>query len=986
MTTPQRARSRWRQPQHLQPLSPTRARIGALAVAVGLTLASTAVPVAARADGQPSPVIHYSFDTASGTTISDVSGNGNDATLRQSGGEVADGMLSLPGGSRDTGAYLDIPTTALVGKKDLTISTWLSPKTGAANTAAAFIGTPLTGGASFSSGYWLLNPTNPAGYVKSVVTNATDAGAPWTTEVGAGATAAATTGLRTPAGLSLYTTVIDGTNGQLRVYVNGTRITQNAISRSVASFGDALTATLGRSTYNDANWSGLIDDFAVYGQAMSDADVQSLYNGQALDRAVAGVAVPATATADFALPTTSAGVAVSWRSDAAAIVVSGGTAAVSRPAGGSGDAHVTLTATFTAGTATREKAYSVTVPQQLTDQQRVSQDIAAVSLSNLDDVRTNFSVPATGAQGSTITWTVIAGTNMATVRDGVRPDSRTVAVSRPAASAAAATVELTAVARSGDASATRTFTARVQPMPGGSAMTEAYFWTFFTGEGQGAERVSIAASKGNDALSWNTLNNGQPLFSSTVGTQGLRDPFILRSPDGDKFYMIATDLKVDGLAGGFTTAQISGSRYIEVWESTDLVTWSDQRHVKVSSDYAGNTWAPEAFWDDELDTFVVYWASNLYPTTDPADRTAVTYNRMMYATTDDFVTFSEAKPWIDVRRGAGLGAIDSTVAKVGDVYYRFTKDEASMTIREEKSTNLLSTVSGSLPGTTGADDQWTLVQDRVASGLPNGEPGGTYSSGEGPNIFPANEGDVNGQRWFLFIDQPNYHGGPNHYVPFGTTGLEGAAWQPLGEKLRQGLPQNADGGKPRHGTVLPITRAEYQRVLTAYAPEIAVASVAAIDLSTTVGTAPTLPQATLTTVSGQQRTVDVAWDTVAPASYAQPGTFTVRGVAQDDSRMPVEATVTVTSVVQVTVSTTSRCVAGAVVLVVTAANEDGAPATVSVTTPYGARTIALAPGTTASSAFSTRLGSMPAGNVSAAVTREGSNSTLEVGYAAQRCR
>lgn len=408
--------------------------------------------------------------------------------------------------------------------------------------------------------------------------------------------------------------------------------------------------------------------------------------------------------------------------------------------------------------------------------------------------------------------------------------------------------------------------------------------------------------------------------------------------------------------------------------------------MKVSSDYAGNTWAPEAFWDDELDTFVVYWASNLYPTTDPADRTAVTYNRMMYATTDDFVTFSEAKPWIDVRRGAGLGAIDSTVAKVGDVYYRFTKDEASMTIREEKSTNLLSTVSGSLPGTTGSADQWTLVQDRVASGLPNGEPGGIYSSGEGPNIFPANEGDVNGQRWFLFIDQPNYHGGPNHYVPFGTTSLEGAAWRPLGEKLRQGLPQNADGGKPRHGTVLPITRAEYQRVLTAYAPDIAVASVAAMDLSTTVGTAPTLPQATLTTVSGQQRTVDVAWDTVAPASYAQPGTFTVRGVAQDDSRMPVEATVTVTSVVQVTVSTTSRCVAGAVVLVVTAANEDGAPATVSVTTPYGARTIALAPGTTASSAFSTRLGSMPAGNVSAAVTREGNNSTLEVGYAAQRCR
>ncbi|WKK72537.1 hypothetical protein Q0F99_06230 [Rathayibacter oskolensis] len=55
-------------------------------------------------------------------------------------------------------------------------------------------------------------------------------------------------------------------------------------------------------------------------------------------------------------------------------------------------------------------------------------------------------------------------------------------------------------------------------------------WAFFTGEGAGAERVSLAASKGDDALSWNTLNGGQPVFTSTQGTQGLRDPFIVRSP------------------------------------------------------------------------------------------------------------------------------------------------------------------------------------------------------------------------------------------------------------------------------------------------------------------------------------------------------------------------------------------------------------------------------------------------------------------------
>lgn len=959
----------------------------AVAAAVALSLTGTIATTAAHAAVETDPLLHYSFDTAVGTTIADVSGNGHDAQLRQNGGSVSGGSLSLPGGARGTAAYLEIPSAPLVGKKDLTISTWLSPRSGAGNTAAAFIGAPVASGASYSSGYWLLNPSNPSGYVKSVVTGSVNAGAPWGTEVGPGATNAGTSGLRTPAGLSLYTTVIDGTTGQLRVYVNGNRIAQNAISRDVASFGSTLVASLGRSTYNDTSWNGLVDDFAVYARAFSDADVRSLYGAEALDRAVAGVSVPETATADFTVPTTSAGATVAWSSDNGAIAVDGTTAAVTRPASGAGDAAVTLTAVFTVGTETRTQTYRVTVPEQLSDAEKVARDLADIQILNLDNIRVNFSVPATGTEGSTITWSIAeAGAAHAELRPGVRDDSRTVEVKRPAAGAEAVDVELTATAANGSATSSRSFTARVQPMPGGSAKTEAYFWTFFTGEGQGAERVSIAASRGNDALSWNTLNDGQPIFTSTVGTQGLRDPFIIRAPHGDKFYMIATDLKIEGLAGGFATAQISGSKYIEVWESDDLVTWSDQRHVKVSSDFAGNTWAPEAYWDEELDTFVVFWASNLYPTANAADRTGVTYNRMMYATTDDFITFSEPQVWTDVRRGSGLGMIDSTVAEVDGVYHRFTKDEQSMTIRHEKSTDLLATIQGSLPGTSGAADQWTLVEERVASGLPNGEPGGTYSSGEGANIFAANEGDVNGLDWFLFIDQPNYHGGPNHYVPFGTNSLaQGGGWQALGAKLRQGLPQNADGGKPRHGTVIPVTRAEYQKVLEAYAPDIAVASVDAIDVATDAGVAPVLPQARLTTVDGSTQTVDVVWDEVAASSYAQPGTFTVSGVAQDDSRMPVEATVTVRSTIDVELIAQTRCAAGKVMLTMKAANPGETSATVELVTPYGAKTMTLAAGASSSVAFNTRTATLPAGQVQAAVTQGTATGTVIGDYTARSC-
>ena len=45
-------------------------------------------------------------------------------------------------------------------------------------------------------------------------------------------------------------------------------------------------------------------------------------------------------------------------------------------------------------------------------------------------------------------------------------------------------------------------------------------------------------------MNWDDLNNNHPILTSTLGEKGVRDPFIIRSPEGDKFYLIATDLKI----------------------------------------------------------------------------------------------------------------------------------------------------------------------------------------------------------------------------------------------------------------------------------------------------------------------------------------------------------------------------------------------------------------------------------------------------------
>ena len=57
-----------------------------------------------------------------------------------------------------------------------------------------------------------------------------------------------------------------------------------------------------------------------------------------------------------------------------------------------------------------------------------------------------------------------------------------------------------------------------------------------------------------------------------------------------------------------------------------------------------------------------------------------------------------------------------------------------------------------------------------------------------------------------------------------------------------------------------------------------------------------------------------AYAALAPAAYAVAGTFTVSGVAQDASRMPVQAVVTVKASLKVSATASSRCLAGKVVL------------------------------------------------------------------------
>ena len=53
-----------------------------------------------------------------------------------------------------------------------------------------------------------------------------------------------------------------------------------------------------------------------------------------------------------------------------------------------------------------------------------------ISIEDSDDIRSNFSVPTKGNNGSTISWEVTGDKDIATLGEGVNDKSRTVTVKR----------------------------------------------------------------------------------------------------------------------------------------------------------------------------------------------------------------------------------------------------------------------------------------------------------------------------------------------------------------------------------------------------------------------------------------------------------------------------------------------------------------------------------------------------------------------------
>ena len=182
-----------------------------------------------------------------------------------------------------------------------------------------------------------------------------------------------------------------------------------------------------------------------------------------------------------------------------------------------------------------------------------------------------------------------------------------------------------------------------------------YLFTSFRENGE--DGLRFLTSK--DGFKWTEVPGA--FLKPNVGKHKLmRDPSLARGADGT-FHLVWTTGWKDDQGFGYAS-------------SKDLVNWSEQRFIPVMAHEPTtvNVWAPELFYDEPHDRFIICWASTIpgrFPdNAEPHDNN----QRMYYTTTRDFEEFAPAQLFCD----PGFSVIDAVIVRDGDRYVLVLKNNS----------------------------------------------------------------------------------------------------------------------------------------------------------------------------------------------------------------------------------------------------------------------------------------------------------------------
>ena len=176
----------------------------------------------------------------------------------------------------------------------------------------------------------------------------------------------------------------------------------------------------------------------------------------------------------------------------------------------------------------------------------------------------------------------------------------------------------------------------------------AHVIAYFSSDGTDKEQLKLAYTY--NGTYWFKVNNDRGLLKPSEGTRRLRDPSLVRKPGGG-FALLATQ--------GYDNDSIY------VYDSDDLVNYENERFLRLNTSADGSmsgrqAWAPEAFFDPYLNTYIIIWSS-------PED------GGMFYTASKDLMSCSYPAALYD----PGFETIDLTLVHTPSGRAAVLKDERS---------------------------------------------------------------------------------------------------------------------------------------------------------------------------------------------------------------------------------------------------------------------------------------------------------------------
>lgn len=283
------------------------------------------------------------------------------------------------------------------------------------------------------------------------------------------------------------------------------------------------------------------------------------------------------------------------------------------------------------------------------DRQSLRRDSIALTVSgNLDLLRSDLSLPAKGAEGSSIQWKSDAPAILSNAG---------AIVGRPAKGAGDAKVVLSAMLAKGTETTTRSFPVTVAQDEG----FVAYLFAYFTGNSGNQEAIRFALS--DNGFTYKAINKNNPVLNSATisSTGGIRDPHILRGASDD-YFMVATDMVS---AQGW-----SSNRAMVLMKSANLTDWNSSV-VNIPKTYpafanADRVWAPQTIYDPSVEKYMVYFAMRLGSSD---------YDKIYYAYANSAFTGLESAPRILFDNGKA--SIDADIVSKDGSYHLFFKTEGN---------------------------------------------------------------------------------------------------------------------------------------------------------------------------------------------------------------------------------------------------------------------------------------------------------------------